>query len=96
LINKLNFLKNDDSKLLRQMNTIEWNHDEFIVRFTFRIFNKDYPSSNREKVFILDTDIFSLGSIELSEVESLLITFKEKAIVIFEHSITDSLRNIMV
>ncbi|MDR1872273.1 MAG: TIGR04255 family protein [Deltaproteobacteria bacterium] len=95
LLNNLNFLKGNDKKLSRQLNTIIWNHDDSIVRFTFGINNSNYPSPNKDKTFILDTEIFSIGLIELNELNSSLDIFKDKAVEIFEKSITDLLRDKM-
>ncbi|WP_446786816.1 TIGR04255 family protein [Macellibacteroides fermentans] len=83
---------NEENRIARQMNLIEMNYDEFMLRFQYGIFNEDYPAPNKKYLFVLDTDVYSVGVYDCTEIETLLNEFHKKTIEWFERSIKDALR----
>lgn len=86
-------LKND---LSRSMSTTEMKQGEANIRFTYGIWNKDYPNENTRKEFILDIDCYSKFPHDTNE--TITETIKEYNKIsenIFEKNIKDGLRNIL-
>lgn len=84
-----------DASLARHMNSIEMNYGDHMLRFQYGIHNEDYPAPNKKQVFILDTDIYSIGLFSLDEIDAYLGVFHDKAKAWFERAIKDALRKKM-
>ncbi|MDL2297963.1 TIGR04255 family protein [Synergistaceae bacterium OttesenSCG-928-D05] len=95
LLGNLEFVKDDDKKLTRQMNLLELNYERFHLKFQYGIFNEDYPAPVKKQIFILDTDTSTSGIISLEEIPDLLKIFHDKASNLFEISIKEPLRRKM-
>lgn len=91
LIQNLTFIDNEKA-LARQINTIEMNYDDCILRFVYGIFNEDYPAPNKKQVYILDIDVSSVGLFSEEEFNIASDSFHQKAKDWFERSITQALR----
>lgn len=85
----------DDASISRQMNSVDMNYGDHMLRFQYGIHNEDYPAPNKKRVFILDTDVYSVGLFSLDDIEAYLETFHEKAKAWFERAIKDALRKKM-
>jgi len=81
--------------LSRVFNILEFNFEEFQLRYQFGMPNPDYPARIRKKVFVLDLDAYYQGLQNENEVSANLQNFHGKIQELFEHSITDNLREIM-
>lgn len=85
----------DDDALTRQMNKIEMNYGDYMLRFQYGIHNSDYPAPNKKKMYILDTDVYSVGLMTIPEAMELLDVYHTKAKEWFEKSIKAALRTKM-
>ena len=81
--------------LSRYLNLIEMNHDAYMVRLQYGIYNVDYPAKNKKLSFLLDTDVFAIGLYDYNEINDMIVSFHEKAKDIFEKAITDQLKCFM-
>ena len=82
-------------ELSRALSVLEFNLDDFILRFQFGMHNPDYPARIKRKSFILDFDAYYQGLLEQGEVEVNLTKFHDRIQMLFEQSITPGLREIM-
>lgn len=88
-------IADDKAKISRAFHNLELNYGDMNVKFQYGMHNPDYPAPIKRKMFILDTDVF-LDSVQTKlEIESNLTKFHDKCIVLFEQSITQSLREVM-
>lgn len=88
-------IADDKAKISRAFHNLELNYGDMNVKFQYGMHNPDYPAPIKRKMFILDTDVF-LDSLQTrQEIESNLAKFHDKCIELFEHSITDNLREVM-
>lgn len=94
LVQSLSF-PDEDGAITRQMTTTEMNYGEYMLRFQHGIFNEDYPAPNKKLIYILDTDIYSVGQYTCDELLRTVDTFHEKAYEWFERMIKDPLRKRM-
>lgn len=94
LTSGLAFLDNDE-KMSRYLNSIEMNYGDFMLHFQYGISNPDYPASNKKQIFILDTDVYSIGLYSISDVTTVIGQYHEVAKDWFERSIKDNLREKM-
>lgn len=84
-----------DKPLARIFHTIEFNFDDYNLRYQFGIPNPDYPSVIKKKNFVMDFDCYSNGLIETAAIPGMLNTFHKKIKEWFEKSITASFRDIL-
>jgi len=82
-------------KLIRIFHNIDFNHDDFLLKFQFGIHNPDYPAFIKQNSFILDLDAFFNGLILSGDINYLLNSFHNKIQELFEFSITDELRSVL-
>lgn len=94
LLQGLSFPEENDF-IARYMSIIEMNYGDHMLKFQYGIHNEDYPAPNKKPVFILDTDIFSVGLYNTEDLDKLLNIFHEKAKKWFEKSIKSELRKKM-
>lgn len=94
LVKSLSFA-DTDTAISRQMNSIEMNYAEYMLRFQYGIFNTDYPAPNKKNSFIIDTDIYATGLIDSEDVKGYAETFHSKANEWFEKAIKQNLRDKM-
>jgi len=88
-------LTNDKSSLSRIFHNLEFNFDDFLVKFQFGMHNPDYPAKIIAKHFVLDLDVYKQALIEKTEILSSLDNFHKKIQEYFELSITENLRRFM-
>ena len=84
-----------DTALSRQMNSIEMNYGDCMLRFQYGIFNTDYPAPNKKNSFVIDIDIYASGLIESEDIKNDVDTFHVKAKEWFEKAIKQGLRDKM-
>jgi uncharacterized protein (TIGR04255 family) len=81
------------SEYSRILTTLEFNFEDFNLRFQHGIINQNYPGKIKEKLFLLDFDAYSEGYYETKDE---ITTFMEKAhnsiVNMFENSIEENLR----
>ena len=94
LIRGLSF-PDDCSKISRHLNSIEMNYGGYQLRFQYGIFNEDYPAPNKKNGFILDTDVYSVGLLEIEDIKSDIDMFHQRAVEWFEKAIKKPLKEIM-
>ena len=94
LTSGLSFL-DDDQKMSRYLSSIEMNYGDFMLRFQYGISNPDYPAPNKKQIFILDTDVYSVGLYSIADVENVISQYQNVEKDWFERSIKDSLRGKM-
>ena len=86
--------KNKD-KISRAFHVLEFNFGGDLLRFQFGMFNPDYPSPIKKKIYTLDFDMYVTKLLDKYEIDDTLDRFHEKVNVSFEDVITDELRQIM-
>lgn len=86
----------DELKLTRSIHTTEYSVDDMILKFRYGMYNPEYPNVLRKNDFTLDYDFFTNDMIDSAD-EILRVVNKghHEIQVLFERSITDSLREVM-
>lgn len=88
--------KRNGTGLLRSMHIIEYRVNEMTMNFRYGMFNPEYPNFLKKNDFVLDFDFFSKEIIDSSdEILRVLDKGHDEIQAMFEHSITDSLREVM-
>ncbi len=94
-----NLLKNIDFRekefLSRAFCILEYNFDEYSIKYQLGIANPDYPAIIRRKEFVLDLDAYSIGTLDWNDTSSFLDKAHIKIQDFFENSITSSTRKLM-
>jgi uncharacterized protein (TIGR04255 family) len=86
----------DDMKLTRSMHQFMAIYKEDInVLFQYGIYNPEYPNPVAIRQFILDIDCHIKGAIPSADVIKRISDLNDIAIIMFERSIEDGLREIM-
>lgn len=89
-------LKKDKPFISRTLSNIEFNYGDHNLNLKYGMFNPDYPSPIKKKVFILDSDAYKRDNIPSEEVETVLNQLHDKISNLFEKRlIRDGLRGIM-
>ncbi len=98
-INKdmLSLLKIEFNKSLicRVFSIMEYNIDGLMLKAQFGIPNPDYPSSVKQKEFIIDIDAYSFGSYKYEDINELIRKSHVLIQDFFEKSITEKTRELM-
>lgn len=88
-------IADEDNAITRNMNTLEMNYNDHMLRFQYGIYNQDYPAPNKKNSFIIDTDIYKTGLYETEDVKNAIDEYHRQANEWFEKSISENLRKIM-
>lgn len=94
LIKGLSF-PDEDGALSRQMNSTEMNYSDHMLRFQYGIYNADYPAPIKKNVFVLDTDVYAVGLIDIDDLKTYADRFHEHIISWFERAIKAELKDKM-
>ncbi len=86
----------DANHITRSFHILEYNFDGQAIKYQFGIANPDYPAVVRRKHFVLDLDSYFNGAIEQNEIYEYAQSAHEKIQDLFEKSITDKTRDLMV
>lgn len=91
------FISEKGLNLIRAMNMNEYQVENMLLNFRFGMFNPDYPNPLRKDSFALDYDCFTTEPLEsMDEVLRNIIKGHDAIQELFEASITDSLRKVLV
>lgn len=83
-------------RIIRSMHMVEYRIDEMTMNFRYGMFNPEYPNFLKKNDFALDFDFFSNDIIDSADRILHVIDKGHYEIqVMFEQSITDSLREVM-
>lgn len=95
LLYHLKILK--DNKIISRAfsNLIQQYDDGMMLNFQYGIYNKDFPSRVKEKIYILDFDAFYEGLIYKDDVKNNFSNAHSRIEKLFENVITDKLREKM-
>lgn len=85
-------LVEDPASLVRAFHVLETKKDDVHLRFQYGMHNPDYPAPIRQKIFILDTDVFVDGLLNLDAIKGYWQTLHDTAHSWFESVITDNFR----
>lgn len=89
-----NFVDESDS-ILRAMNVLEIEENEYYLRFQFGLFNSEFPSTIAQKEFVLDYDCYTDNQVDSSEIYDKGEEFNKIIYKWFERSIGEKLRSYM-
>lgn len=89
-----NFICKSDS-IVRSMNLLEIDEDDYFLRFQFGLFNSEFPNHIARKEFVLDYDCYTEDQVEISEIYKIVEKFNKIIYKWFERSIDNDLRNFM-
>lgn len=85
-----------DFSAMRSLHTTEFRTESMKLRFTYGMYNPEYPSTLRMNNFLLDYDCYTQEPLKYeSEILGCLDQGHRAVQVLFESSITDALRNVM-
>lgn len=84
------------NNITRSFHILEYNFDGQSVKYQFGIANPDYPAVVKRKHFVLDLDSYFNGAIEQNEIYECTERAHDKIQDLFEKSITDKTRSLMV
>ncbi len=91
------FISENGSNLIRAMSMNEYQVENMLLHFRFGMFNPDYPNPLCKDSFALDYDCFTTEPLEsLDEVLRTITKGHDAIQELFEASITDSLRKVLV
>jgi uncharacterized protein (TIGR04255 family) len=90
----INF-KNSENNLTRIFQTMEYDFDDYNLKFRFGLPNPDFPSKIKQKIYVLDYDAYYMGAIDNSTLGTTLEKYHSCIQEFFEASITDELRKEM-
>lgn len=98
LITNLEYFLDKKENLSRVMTQMTLNDDELDckINFTFGIFNSNFPAKIHKKEFILDYDCFTEEINNSEDIYLKMTNFNHKIKELFEKSIKDDLRNLMI
>jgi uncharacterized protein (TIGR04255 family) len=85
----------DPDHVNRIFHIVEYLYDDLGVKFQFGLANPDFPAMIRKALFVLDFDGYTQGSQDLREILTNIERAHERIQDLFEHSITDNLRQTM-
>jgi uncharacterized protein (TIGR04255 family) len=85
----------DKKVIARSFNNLEFNFQDFNLRFQFGMPNPDYPAPIKKKHFVLDFDAYFQGLQTPQDVQSNLDKYHTKIQELFEASITDKMREVL-
>ena len=94
LIQTINF-PSEKRNISRAFNVLDFNFDDYMMRFQFGLFNPDFPARIKQKQFILDIDAYSERIQDYNEILISIEKFHNKIQQTFESCIQDDLREIM-
>ena len=96
IISTNTFNENDDIILIRSLQSCEYLVDEMILCFRYGLYNPQYPEKLTNNSFSLDYDCFTGEVFDTKDGVMKAINKGHKFIqIMFESSITDSLRKVM-
>lgn len=95
LLQSLTFVSKFSKQIKRKLEKIEIIKDNKHINLTHGIINKDYPSINVRKEYLLDIDAYSAYPLELELLIDSIKDYNLNIQNIFEESITDETRNIL-
>jgi len=83
--------------ILRSMHVSEYRIDDMCLNFKYGMYNPDYPSIMTKNDFVLDLDCFTeVGIDNADDILKTIIRGHGEIQRLFEQSITDSLREVML
>lgn len=89
-------IADDEPRMIRSMHMTEYRIDEMTMNFRYGMFNPEYPNSLKKNDFVLDFDFFSNDVIDSADgIMHVLDKGHHEIQLLFERSITDSLREVM-
>lgn len=88
-------IPHDGKQIIRAFNNFTITDEDMILSFQYGMHNPDFPAPIKKKLFILDSDAYTQGFLELKDTEDKLNKFHEAIGSLFEQVITDKLREIM-
>jgi len=89
-------LKKDRNFISRAFSNLEFNYGDHNLILKYGMFNPDYPSPIKKKVFILDSDAFKKDNVPHNEIHTVLDGLHKYISDLFENRlIKDGLRKIM-
>ena len=82
--------------MIRSMHMTEYRIDEKTLNFIYGMYNPEYPNHLKKNDFVLDYDFFSKDIIDTADgIISVLDRGHDEIQLLFEKSITNSLREVM-
>jgi uncharacterized protein (TIGR04255 family) len=78
--------------LSRIFNILEFNFNDFNLKYQFGMPNPDYPAAIKRRFYVMDFDAYYQGPQDLPEIYPNLRKFHDKIQELFELSITDTFR----
>lgn len=88
-------IPHEGKQLIRTFSNFTVSDDNMILQFQYGMHNPDFPAPIKKKLFILDTDAYTQGLIEMSDIPAKLEKFHEAIGNLFEQVITNGLREKM-
>lgn len=84
-----------EGEIARGFHNLTINDNDIMLRFQYGMYNPDFPSPIRKKLFILDYDAFYDGLQDIEDIKANIDIFHERIEALFENNIKDELRNLM-
>jgi uncharacterized protein (TIGR04255 family) len=85
----------EDHGLLRAIHTVFWGSEDTLVKFSYGIYNTEFPAPPVHRQFILDYDCYSVAPKDARDIRDTLIQYITVIYGLFERGITNGLRDIM-
>ncbi len=86
----------DEKKFLaRCMGIIEYNYDEFLMRFQYGMYNSEFPNPISKREFVLDYDCYTKGPHDFNETFTLLDMMHDLVKKKFNDSIGSEIKEII-
>lgn len=88
-------IPHEGKQIIRAFNNFTISDEDMILQFQYGMHNPDFPAPIKKKLFILDTDAYTQGLLELSDIKAKIEMFHEAIGSLFEQVITERLRERM-
>jgi len=88
-------IPHEGKQIIRTFNNFTVSDEDMILQFQYGMYNPDFPAPIKKKLFVLDSDAYTQGLLELSDIQAKLEKFHEAIGSLFEQVITDKLREKM-
>jgi len=84
-----------EKPILRAFSNFTVGGEDMVLKLQYGMHNPDFPAVIKKKLFIIDTDAYTEGLLELSDIHTKLDKFHDAIGNLFEKLITDKLRDVM-
>jgi len=88
-------IPHEEKQIVRAFSNFTVSDEDMTLQFQYGMHNPDFPAPIKKKLFVLDSDAYTEGLLELDDIKAKIEKFHEAIGNLFEQVITDRLREKM-